>query len=555
MTLASRVSRAAAPQRFNARAVSVFGVLTLGLALQGLFGLLAFVVERQRREIGVRLSLGARARDVVRLVAGRGLRLALLGLVVGLPLGYVLARASSAVLFGVTPADPATYALAGGALPPRRPPPACCRRARPRGSIPRPSSGSREPPTRGEHARLPPPGRRLRGPAPAAVARLHAGGGADAGARHRRDERHLQHRERGAAAAAAVPQPDRLVAVAQLWKGSPTVSSPQNFLDVEAQATSFERLAAIDRGRHAHGRRQRGAPRGRRGERRFFDVLRARPLLGRGFVAGENEPGRTKVVVLGHRLWLDRFGGDPGIVGGTIQIDREPRTVVGIAPPGFSHPEGAEIWTPMTYDERFRTNSRGAWYLTVIGRLAPGASVEQAREEVKTIAARLEQQYKDANEGVGGTADPAPRGAGGRHAPGAAGAAGRGGAGAAGGVRQRGEPAARAHHEPRERARAARGARRGARPHRPPAVHRERAAGDRGRRRRRAAGGHAGRRAARAPARGRAAPRRGERRPRRARLRRGAVAADERRVRRAARDPDEPQGDLPSRCAREAAGS
>ncbi len=116
MTLGTRVSRAAAPQRFNARVVSAFGLVALGLALQGLFGLLAFVVERQRREIGVRLSLGAQARDVVRLVAGRGMRLTLVGLAIGLPLGYALARASAAVLFGVTPADAATYALAGTAL-------------------------------------------------------------------------------------------------------------------------------------------------------------------------------------------------------------------------------------------------------------------------------------------------------------------------------------------------------------------------------------------------------------------------------------------------------
>jgi len=116
MTLAGRVSRAAAPQRFNARVVSAFGVVALGLAFQGLFGLLAFVVERQRREIGVRLSLGAQQRDVLRLVAGRGLRLALLGLVVGLPLGYLLGHASAAVLFEVTPGDPASYALAAAAL-------------------------------------------------------------------------------------------------------------------------------------------------------------------------------------------------------------------------------------------------------------------------------------------------------------------------------------------------------------------------------------------------------------------------------------------------------
>jgi ABC-type antimicrobial peptide transport system permease subunit len=77
---------------------------------------LAFAVERSRREIGVRLSLGAQGKDVVRLIARRGLSLVALGLVFGLPAGYTLARAASSVLFGVTPGDPATYALAALAL-------------------------------------------------------------------------------------------------------------------------------------------------------------------------------------------------------------------------------------------------------------------------------------------------------------------------------------------------------------------------------------------------------------------------------------------------------
>ena len=178
------------------------------------------------------------------------------------------------------------------------------------------------------------------------------------------------------------PEPERLVEVDQVWKGKPVAYySPQNFLDVEAQAKSFERLAAMDtRRRHAH-RARRAATRleGATVSAGFFDVLRVRPALGRGFVAGENEPGRDKVVVLGHKLWQDRFGGDPGIVGRAIEIDREPRTVVGVAPPGFGYPEGTEIWLPLQYDEIFRTHSRGAWYLNVVGRLAPGARVEGAR--------------------------------------------------------------------------------------------------------------------------------------------------------------------------------
>jgi putative ABC transport system permease protein len=74
-----------------------------------------------------------------------------------------------------------------------------------------------------------------------------------------------------------------------------------------------------------------------------------------------------------------------------------------VAPPGFRYPEETEVWTPMEYDQRFRSNSRGAWYLSVVGRLRDGATLDGARQEVATIAARLAQAYPADNEGVGGT--------------------------------------------------------------------------------------------------------------------------------------------------------
>ena len=199
-------------------------------------------------------------------------------------------------------------------------------------------------------------------------------------------------------------EPERLVMVSQVWEGRPTVYSPQNFLDLEAAAQSFAALAVVDQsgvtltGRGAPERiegAEVGAP--------FFRVLRVQPVLGRGFLPGENEPGHDKVAVLSHRLWRERFGGDPGIVGQSVQLNRESYAVIGVAPPGFAYPEGASIWTPMEYDEQLRTKSRGAWYLTVIGRLGPGVTLAHAREEVSTIAARLAAQYKEINEGVGGT--------------------------------------------------------------------------------------------------------------------------------------------------------
>jgi predicted permease len=203
------------------------------------------------------------------------------------------------------------------------------------------------------------------------------------------------------------PEADRLVRVAQTWKGRAEVYSPQNFLDVEAQASAFSGLAAIGgSGVTLTGQGTAARLEGAEVGASFFDVLRVRPLHGRGFVAGENEPGRNKVVVLGHPLWRDRFGADPGLVGRTVSLNRQPYEVVGIAPPGFRYPEDAEIWTPMEYDERFRSNSRGAWYLRVVGRLREGATMDGARQEVDTIAARLARAYPADNEGVGGTVIP-----------------------------------------------------------------------------------------------------------------------------------------------------
>ncbi len=204
------------------------------------------------------------------------------------------------------------------------------------------------------------------------------------------------------------PEPDRLVMVSQTWEGRFTrVYSPQNFLDLAAQARSFESLAALDgEGVTLTGR---GAPARLEGaavSAGFFDLLRIRPLLGRAFLPGENETGSHRVVVLGHRLWRERFGSDPSVLGQQVQLDRDSYLVVGVAPPGFSYPEGTDLWRPLEYDERFRAHSRGAWYLGVIGRLRPGVPVEQAREEVGVMAARLAQAYPAADEGVGGDVRP-----------------------------------------------------------------------------------------------------------------------------------------------------
>ncbi|MGE0451988.1 MAG: ABC transporter permease [Vicinamibacteria bacterium] len=108
--LSRKLSSSLGRQRFTAVATGGFAAVALLLALQGVYGLLAFVVEQRRREIGVRMALGARAEDVLRMVLRHGVRLAFAGLAFGLAAAAAGARALESLLFGVAPFDPLTYA-------------------------------------------------------------------------------------------------------------------------------------------------------------------------------------------------------------------------------------------------------------------------------------------------------------------------------------------------------------------------------------------------------------------------------------------------------------
>jgi putative ABC transport system permease protein len=110
-----------ARRRFNAVLTSVFAVVALVLASIGIFGVLNYSVAQRTQEMGLRVALGAQARDVLRLVLGQGIRLILLGLALGLVASFALTRVLAGMLFGVTPTDPVTFVavsllLAGVAL-------------------------------------------------------------------------------------------------------------------------------------------------------------------------------------------------------------------------------------------------------------------------------------------------------------------------------------------------------------------------------------------------------------------------------------------------------
>lgn len=137
----------------------------------------------------------------------------------------------------------------------------------------------------------------------------------------------------------------------------------------------------------------------------FFDVLRVRPALGRAFLPSEERAigGDTAVVVLGYETWTERFGGDPRVVGSQIRISGAPFTVVGVAPEGFTGTSlflPAAYYVPMAMVPLIDTQApaafldrRGGGSLDVVGRLRPGASVEQATTEAAGLARALRQQH------------------------------------------------------------------------------------------------------------------------------------------------------------------
>jgi putative ABC transport system permease protein len=203
------------------------------------------------------------------------------------------------------------------------------------------------------------------------------------------------------------PESDRLVGIYHVSEGHRAVMSGPNFIDVVGAAKTLESAAASDRERKIlTGEGEPVRLDTAQVSASLFDVLRARPALGRTFAPDENTPGRTNVIVLSHGLWQQRFGSDPGVIGRTIQLDGESKEIIGVMPAGFAYPAGSQAWLPIEYDNGFVHKQRASWYLSVIARLKPGVTAEQSAAEVQTIGRSLEKKYKEANENVGMTTFP-----------------------------------------------------------------------------------------------------------------------------------------------------
>jgi putative ABC transport system permease protein len=138
----------------------------------------------------------------------------------------------------------------------------------------------------------------------------------------------------------------------------------------------------------------------------FFDVMGTRAAIGRTTSTADDPMGSRDVVVLGYDIWRRRFGSNPAIVGQQITLDATPYEVIGVMPEGFRYPLRSEMWVPLRFSAKDLETQRGAHYIDVVGRLKPASSIEQARENMRAIAARLAADFPPTNRNSSASVHP-----------------------------------------------------------------------------------------------------------------------------------------------------
>lgn len=203
-------------------------------------------------------------------------------------------------------------------------------------------------------------------------------------------------------------EPERLVMVWEKYakrNREMNVVSPANFLDWRDQSHSFTGLAGFyDRQFTLTGEGNPVEVMAAGATPNLFTLLGAQPQLGRLLSEEDEKPEAALSVVLTHRFWRKRFGGDPSVVGRKITLSGTPANVIGVLPEEFGfyvkeasfNSSPADVWVQARFDASSRV--RRGRYMAVLGRLKPGVTLDQARAEMTTIASGLEKQYQDFNK-------------------------------------------------------------------------------------------------------------------------------------------------------------
>jgi putative ABC transport system permease protein len=195
-------------------------------------------------------------------------------------------------------------------------------------------------------------------------------------------------------------QPSRLVWIAEKNDrlNLPTFgTSVLNYLSWKEQSRTFDRLAAF--GFASFNLTGHGDPEQFTGGTvtpSLFPLLGIKPILGRSFADGEDRPGSPKVVMISEGLWKRRFGGDPSLIGRSLTLNGLDSTVVGIAPAALALLSNGDMWIPLTIDpgREIRLNH----VILAVGRLRPGATLDQAQAEMTVVAGQVSRQYPEMKE-------------------------------------------------------------------------------------------------------------------------------------------------------------
>ena len=207
------------------------------------------------------------------------------------------------------------------------------------------------------------------------------------------------------------PHPENLVAIFErnvLDHGISDYSvAPANYFDLQKQATTLDRIAAISYARLNLS----GTPDGAAPERidvcacsaGLFDTIGTMPAVGRGFRPEEDRPDAPPVAVISYDLWKQRFQGSPRALSGVIKLDSRLYTVIGVMPPGFSYPaRSIQAWIPIqTWLPPVVLQAHDNHVLTVIGRLRMGVGMAQANAEIDAIIGRYQRQHPEEVMGTG----------------------------------------------------------------------------------------------------------------------------------------------------------
>ena len=196
--------------------------------------------------------------------------------------------------------------------------------------------------------------------------------------------------------------------LAMVWEHAPDNPqhsvAPLNFADWSEQNHAFSAMAAVS-GTFATIRTSAGPERitGQSVSPVFFDVVGVKPVLGRTFTAEDGATSRP-VAVISARLWQSRFGGDPNIVGRSIESNDTPLTIVGVIPGDFQFLYHSDLWTVFTPGRG--PQYRQMHYLRVVARLRPGASLQQADADMAVVGANIARISPQTNKGWGVTVQP-----------------------------------------------------------------------------------------------------------------------------------------------------